>query len=596
MDKPNIKKHKYTFPKTWLFGGLCVLAAVCLIFIAYRTVLLPSVDTSLTDAISNGNLASVQDALEEGADINSSYVCDPFPRKVIPYDYACEHLTNLRIPEYLLSHGADINYFDKKGKTLMMYTGMNGTLKTCQHLLKYDPDLEIRDSNDYSALDYAALYHNADVLLCLIDAGANVTQTTLQASLEDFPSLESIQKASSNAISSYAVVSVVTRQLILLGNNPEIDPIIKASIQADSQAVATLLQTETLSAEQLEIASYYVAAFCTPETLELFVTRGVSLQPPSASISCLPHAEFAAAFGNVEMLEYLIGYAKEQKINLATEIILEKAFLWGQYDTTEYMLQMGAKIFDWTTLSRVAEKGNLSIIQLLTEYQACSRDAIRAAILKAIQSEQSEIVECLLSAISHTSVPYTPAELNEFCSFILYDDVDTLNVLCAYGATPEKCLDSRDIFHKAIIYGNYHVVEYLVQRGIDVHSDHDTAIYLAVDTGMQDIVELLVEHGADINCMEAYGISPLMRSAESSNHITDYLIEKGANVNACDENGVTPLMYAAAAGKTYCVETMLAAGADPDATDNQGRTARSYARKSHHLEIVKILKNASAVT
>jgi ankyrin repeat protein len=92
-------------------------------------------------------------------------------------------------------------------------------------------------------------------------------------------------------------------------------------------------------------------------------------------------------------------------------------------------------------------------------------------------------------------------------------------------------------------------------------------------------IRILVEAGADVNARADRGESVLMVAAGADRFAVlpkgaacTILIEKGAAVEARDVDGCTPLMYAARRSAAN-VPALLAAHADIDAADNQGRTA-----------------------
>ena len=69
------------------------------------------------------------------------------------------------------------------------------------------------------------------------------------------------------------------------------------------------------------------------------------------------------------------------------------------------------------------------------------------------------------------------------------------------------------------------------------------------------------------------------------------LIQQGANVNAVNAFGVSPLLAAAYAGHGPIVKVLLAAGADVHFRNNSGETALDLARANHHSDIVRLLQS-----
>ncbi|VVC42744.1 Ankyrin repeat-containing domain,Ankyrin repeat [Cinara cedri] len=68
----------------------------------------------------------------------------------------------------------------------------------------------------------------------------------------------------------------------------------------------------------------------------------------------------------------------------------------------------------------------------------------------------------------------------------------------------------------------------------------------------------------------------------------------GADANAADNQGKTALYWAAYKGRKEVVKDLLAAGADANAADDQGKTALYWAAQDGHKEVVKDLLAAGA--
>lgn len=111
------------------------------------------------------------------------------------------------------------------------------------------------------------------------------------------------------------------------------------------------------------------------------------------------------------------------------------------------------------------------------------------------------------------------------------------------------------IIYAASYSGNKELVQYLIDKGADPNaktSGNETALHRAARGGHLDVVKLLVAYGADLNIIYNAngGLSPLSRAAESGNlEVVKYLVEKGADVNYTNESsGSSPLRSAAYEG------------------------------------------------
>jgi hypothetical protein len=72
------------------------------------------------------------------------------------------------------------------------------------------------------------------------------------------------------------------------------------------------------------------------------------------------------------------------------------------------------------------------------------------------------------------------------------------------------------------------------------------------------------------------------------------LVDAGADVNATDNNGWTVLMVASDDGHIDLVRFLVEAGADVNATDNNGWTALMVASDDGHIDLVRFLVEAGA--
>ena len=118
-----------------------------------------------------------------------------------------------------------------------------------------------------------------------------------------------------------------------------------------------------------------------------------------------------------------------------------------------------------------------------------------------------------------------------------------------------------------------------------------TALLFAGAKDRIDIVKLLLESGADINVKQ--GIALVEAERHGYTKLAKLLINSGADVNT-KIDGLTPLMIAANKGLCDVVKALIEKGADVNAKSNEGKTAKMYAEKEGHIDIVELLKEARA--
>jgi ankyrin repeat protein len=123
-----------------------------------------------------------------------------------------------------------------------------------------------------------------------------------------------------------------------------------------------------------------------------------------------------------------------------------------------------------------------------------------------------------------------------------------------------------------------------------------TALHL--NWGHLDIVELLLDNGADINAVSKNRLTatPLQGAVVTGRvDLARLLISRGANVNCRGEEGTSPLHESAGSGQMEFVRLLLAHGANINARDDSGKTPLTIALEYKQAEIAKLLREHGGV-
>ncbi len=105
------------------------------------------------------------------------------------------------------------------------------------------------------------------------------------------------------------------------------------------------------------------------------------------------------------------------------------------------------------------------------------------------------------------------------------------------------------------------------------------------------LLELLLKSGADISAIDHEGVSVFDMAITYNNiAMVNYILDKGIDVNQTQrKSNFTPLMCASCYGRYEIVELLLKNGADKEATDTKGLTAIDFSRKMNKKSILKLL-------
>ncbi len=135
------------------------------------------------------------------------------------------------------------------------------------------------------------------------------------------------------------------------------------------------------------------------------------------------------------------------------------------------------------------------------------------------------------------------------------------------------------MLHRSVDRNDLQGVQREIADGAPIESvdyREKTALHLAAQQGRIEIVEYLVENGADINATTPVSkgeVTPLRYAIDNEDYLmVRYLIQHGADVNQANQAGWRPIMTAARVGNREIIELLLDAGAKLDVRSSDGLT------------------------
>jgi len=122
--------------------------------------------------------------------------------------------------------------------------------------------------------------------------------------------------------------------------------------------------------------------------------------------------------------------------------------------------------------------------------------------------------------------------------------------------------------------------------------DHNgnTPLMWACIEGREDLVQVLVEQGANVNMQNYEGETALYHAASMGFHsICSFLLENGANANSVTLDGASPAHTAASEGFVTVLGCLARYGAFLGAQDEEGDSVLHYAVRSGQEKVVEFL-------
>lgn len=171
--------------------------------------------------------------------------------------------------------------------------------------------------------------------------------------------------------------------------------------------------------------------------------------------------------------------------------------------------------------------------------------------------------------------------------------LDIIKLLVECGEDVNKrTISKKSSLIEACWYGNSEIVEYLIEQGADVnyYSSIGTPLVFSVAKNDLEIIKILIKHKANVHLTTEDNDSILFWAITNDSHdVVRYLVENGALINTENCSGETPLMKAGEWGDYKTAKYFIENGANICAENNVGETVFYYAISGGNVEIVRML-------
>jgi ankyrin repeat protein/L-ascorbate metabolism protein UlaG (beta-lactamase superfamily) len=163
-----------------------------------------------------------------------------------------------------------------------------------------------------------------------------------------------------------------------------------------------------------------------------------------------------------------------------------------------------------------------------------------------------------------------------------------------------KTEDGRTPLHVAVMGGHQELMEFLIQEGANIDAldnEERTPLLNAIIFKKPELAHILIKRGADVKIKSKEGANAIIYALFfGPEDLIEPILDSGQDVNERYEGGVTMMQGAAAMGHIKAMNILLERGADVNAKSDRGETALYFGIRQGNTEIVEWLLSRGAQT
>lgn len=532
-------------------------------------------NSSLHWAVHLGDMDVLKSILAKGVNINAKNTGGGTPL------YGAVGLNNKIVVEYLLNNGAAPNIPNKVGIYPLHVAANNNLLELITLLAKYaDINQKTDDDNHDTPFQFAIQEGKLETIKMLIDCGADLN----------------IAKANTGRPPLYTAIekqySEVTKELINKGADVNIKDIggfvalHLAMVLCDFETAKSILaKTLNINTKNNNGATplYLAVTHNNILNVKLLVDNNVDANIPDNTGAYPIH--IAASNGFSEIISLLAKYCN---INQRTE------------DTNKI-----------TPLWVAAQDGKIDIVKILIDNGA-DLNIVRASnnmspLCVSMQRQHSEIVKELLARGADVNVKDNQALIALHYAVSLSYDLDiTKTILDKTKDINSKDCKGATALYGAIIVNDIDKVNLLLEKEADINIPHNVGLYpwhIASLKGSKEVMQLLKSKMSNIDFKTADSeqyTALWLASQEGHVEIVEYLMDRGANINSIKQSDGTTVLQTAIVNNHLSVIKVLLEKytTDIDKTNKDGASplyySLGYCNQAYKLEVTKFLLEHNA--
>lgn len=297
----------------------------------------------------------------------------------------------------------------------------------------------------------------------------------------------------------------------------------------------------------------------------------------------------ACSYGETEKIKFLV--RKRVGLNAVNndgDTALMQSVRAGKISIVKYLLKHNVKV---NVVNR--KKQNALVIAFVTGYD------------KVVEYKYLAIIKMLIDKNSDPNVPVDDTGNTILMFLIMKNDFSMIKYLVEHGKNiniNQKNHLGHNAFTYALKCNNFEIINYLIQKRIDIHQEddygNDMIMYTTCNLNPGYFIKFIQnEKHENINkCNHGKETYLIMAAKMNNERVIDAILDMNADVNLQDSQGNTALHFAASQGNVETISKLVRHQADVEIQNYKHETPIMVACRFNQADAIKALLDYGANT